>query len=341
MKIDLRSDTVTKPSKEMLDAMYLAPVGDDVFEEDPTVIELENASANIFGKEAGIFCPSGTMSNQIAIRLHTQPGSEVICDKLSHIYNYEGGGIAVNSLSSVKLLAGAGGRFTADDVLKSIQPDDIHAPITSLVSIENTSNKGGGCCYDLKEIEKIAAVCKDKNLPLHLDGARIFNALIAKKESGTEHGKHIDTISICLSKGLGAPIGSVLLGSKEHIHKARRIRKVLGGGMRQVGGIAAAGLYALKNNVDRLVEDHNRAKELANVLKTCSFVKGILPVETNILVFDLNDDVKQVDFLQKLKEKEILAVGFGPQRVRFVTHLDFNDAQMERLIEILNSYSIQ
>ena len=269
MKIDLRSDTVTKPSKEMLDAMYLAPVGDDVFEEDPTVIELENTSANIFGKEAGIFCPSGTMTNQIAIRLHTQPGSEVICDKLSHIYNYEGGGIAVNSLSSVKLLTGDGGRFTADDVLKSIQPDDIHAPITSLVSIENTSNKGGGCCYDLKEIEKIAAVCKDKNLPLHLDGARIFNALIAKNELGTEHGKHLDTISICLSKGLGAPIGSVLLGSKEHISRARRIRKVLGGGMRQVGGIAAAGLYALKNNVDRLVEDHNRAKELANVLKTC------------------------------------------------------------------------
>ena len=338
MKIDLRSDTVTKPSKEMLDAMYLAPVGDDVFEEDPTVIELENTSANIFGKEAGIFCPSGTMTNQIAIRLHTQPGSEVICDKLSHIYNYEGGGIALNSLSSVKLLAGAGGRFTADDVLKSIQPDDIHAPITSLVSIENTSNKGGGCCYDLKEIEKIAAVCKDKNLPLHLDGARIFNALIAKNELGTEHGKHLDTISICLSKGLGAPIGSVLLGSKEHIHKARRIRKVLGGGMRQVGGIAAAGLYALKNNVDRLVEDHNRAKELANVLKTCSFVKRILPVETNILVFDLNDDVKQVDFLQKLKEKEILAVGFGPQRVRFVTHLDFEDSQMGILTRVLKEY---
>jgi len=338
MKIDLRSDTVTKPSKEMLDAIYLAPVGDDVFEEDPTVIELENTSANIFGKEAGIFCPSGTMTNQIAIRLHTQPGSEVICDKLSHIYNYEGGGIALNSLSSVKLLEGDGGRFTADDVLKSIQPDDIHAPITSLVSIENTSNKGGGCCYDLKEIEKIAAVCKDKNLPLHLDGARIFNALIAKNELGTEHGKHLDTISICLSKGLGAPIGSVLLGSKEHIHKARRIRKVLGGGMRQVGGIAAAGLYALKNNVDRLVEDHNRAKELANVLKTCSFVKRILPVETNILVFDLNDDVKQVDFLQKLKEKEILAVGFGPQRVRFVTHLDFEDSQMGILTRVLKEY---
>ena len=338
MKIDLRSDTVTKPSKEMLDAMYLAPVGDDVFEEDPTVIELENTSANIFGKEAGIFCPSGTMSNQIAIRLHTQPGSEVICDKLSHIYNYEGGGIAVNSLSSVKLLAGAGGQFTADDVLKSIQPDDIHAPITSLVSIENTSNKGGGCCYNLKEIEKIAAVCKDKNLPLHLDGARIFNALIAKNESGTEHGKHLDTISICLSKGLGAPIGSVLLGSKEHIRRARRIRKVLGGGMRQVGGIAAAGLYALKNNVDRLVKDHNRAKQLANVLKTCSFVKGLLPVETNILVFDLNDDVKQVDFLQKLKKLDILAVGFGPQRIRFVTHLDFEDSQMDKLTKVLQEY---
>jgi threonine aldolase len=335
MKIDLRSDTVTKPSREMLDAMYIAPLGDDVFEEDPTVMALEEKAATLFGKEAGIFCPSGTMTNQIAIRLHTQPGNEVICDKLSHIYNYEGGGIAVNSLSSVKLLEGDGGRFTASDVLQSIQPDDIHAPITSLVSIENTSNKGGGCCYDLNEIGNISAVCKDENLPLHLDGARIFNALIAKSEKAAEHGKHLDTISICLSKGLGAPIGSVLLGTKDHIHKARRIRKVLGGGMRQVGILAAAGIYALDNNVNRLADDHKRAKQIAAALATCSFVKGILPVETNILVFDLNDDVKQVDFLQQLKEKEILAVGFGPQRLRFVTHLDFDDAQMERLIGVL------
>ena len=235
----------------------------------------------------------------------------------------------------MKLLAGDGGRFTADDVRKSIQPDDIHAPITSLVAIENTSNKGGGCCYDLNEIENIAKACRDNSLPLHLDGARVFNALIAKNESAAEHGKHFDTISICLSKGLGAPIGSVLLGTKEHIHKARRIRKVLGGAMRQVGILAAAGIYALDNNVNRLEEDHKRAKHIAEALKTCSFVKGILPVDTNILVFDLNDNVKQADFLQQLKEKEILAVGFGPQRVRFVTHLDFDDEQMERLIEVL------
>ena len=338
MKIDLRSDTVTKPTKEMMDAMYLAPVGDDVFEEDPTVMQLEESAAKLFGKEAGIYCPSGTMTNQIAIRIHTQIGSEVICDKLSHIYNYEGGGIAVNSLSSVKLMEGDGGRFTADDVIKSIQPDDIHAPITSMVAIENTSNKGGGCTWDLNEIEKMAIVCVKNDLPFHLDGARIFNALVAKNENAIDHGKYFDTISICLSKGLGAPIGSVLLGTKKQIHQARRIRKVLGGGMRQVGILAAAGLYALENNVNRLADDHKRANQIAEVLTTCSFVKEVLPVETNILVFDLNDDVKQTDFIQQLKEKDILVVGFGPQRIRFVTHLDFDDAQMESLIGVLKGF---
>ncbi|MBL4651908.1 MAG: aminotransferase class I/II-fold pyridoxal phosphate-dependent enzyme [Flavobacteriales bacterium] len=338
MKIDLRSDTVTKPTKEMMDAMYLAPVGDDVFEEDPTVMQLEESAAKLFGKEAGIYCPSGTMTNQIAIRIHTQIGSEVICDKLSHIYNYEGGGIAVNSLSSVKLMEGDGGRFTADDVIKSIQPDDIHAPITSMVAIENTSNKGGGCTWDLNEIEKMAIVCVKNDLPFHLDGARIFNALVAKNENAIDHGKYFDTISICLSKGLGAPIGSVLLGTKKQIHQARRIRKVLGGGVRQVGILAAAGLYALENNVNRLADDHKRANQIAEVLTTCSFVKEVLPVETNILVFDLNDDVKQTDFIQQLKEKDILVVGFGPQRIRFVTHLDFDDAQMESLIGVLKGF---
>lgn len=337
MKIDLRSDTVTKPSKEMLDKMMSAPVGDDVFMEDPTVIQLEQKSAALFGMEAGIFCPSGTMTNQIAIRIHTQPGSEVICDKLSHIYNYEGGGIAVNSLSSVKLLDGDRGRFTAEDVVQGIQPDDIHAPITSLVAIENTSNKGGGCCYDLEEVKRIASVCVDHKLPFHMDGARIFNALVAKGENAKQHGVYFDTLSICLSKGLGAPIGSVLLGKKEHIHKARRIRKVFGGGMRQVGILAAAGIYALEHNIERLADDHKRAKIISDTLASCSFVKKVLPVETNILVFYLQDNINQQEFLSLLESKGILAIGFGPQRIRFVTHLDFDDDQLETLLRILRS----
>lgn len=337
MKIDLRSDTVTRPSKEMKDFMFEAALGDDVFEEDPSIIELESYGAKMFGHESAIFCPSGTMTNQIAIKLHTQPGSEVICHEDSHVYNYEGGGIAVNSHSSVKLLRGNNGRINPNDIASSIHPDDIHKPITSLICVEDTSNRGGGCCYDVSELEKIRIEADKFNLPLHCDGARLFNALVKRGDNYIQYGQMFDTISICLSKGLGAPVGSLLLGSKEHIKKARRIRKVLGGGMRQAGIIAAGGLFALQNNIDRLSEDHQRAEIIGKALEGMSFVDRILPVETNILVFALNDDIVPSEFITQLKNIDILAVPFGGQFIRFVTHLDFDDAQMGALINKLKA----
>lgn len=336
-QIDLRSDTVTRPTKEMLDAMFLAKVGDDVFGDDPTVNELEKKAASMFGKEAGIFCPSGTMTNQIAIKVHTKPGDEVICDESSHVYRYEGGGIAFNSGSSVKLIKGDRGRITAEQVLECINPDDVHAPRTSVVVAENTSNRGGGSCYKFDDLEKISKLCKENNLKFHLDGARIFNALAETGESTLEVGKIFDSVSICLSKGLGAPVGSVLLGDNAFIKQARRVRKVFGGGMRQAGYLAAAGIYALDHHVDRLKEDHRKAKVIGAGLKKCNFVKEVLPVETNILVFRLADHVKDVEFLQKLKDKNILAVGFGPGTIRFVTHLDFTDEMLDTVLKELKS----
>ncbi len=335
MKIDLRSDTVTKPSKGMLEAMMQAKVGDDVFNEDPTVLALEEKLATMFGMEAGLFCPSGTMTNQIAIKILTQPQDEVICAECAHIYNYEGGGMAANSHVSVKLLNGDRGRFTAKEVQKSIRPDDIHAPITSLVAIENTVNKGGGCYYDLKEIKAIAKVCKQNNLKFHLDGARFFNAIAETGESPKDYGKYFDTISICLSKGLGAPIGSILLTNKPLHKKAKRVRKMLGGGMRQVGYLAAAGIYALDNNIDRLTEDHKKARALGNCLSQLSFVENVLPVDTNIVIFTLTDNINSTVFLQKLSNNHIEAVPFGGQDIRFVTHLDFTDDMLKKTIGVL------
>jgi len=336
--IDLRSDTLTKPTAEMKQAMMEAPVGDDVFGEDPTVNVLEEKAANYFGMEAAIFCPSGTMTNQIAIRIHTAPHTEVICDEKSHIYLYEGGGIAYNSFASVRLLHGDRGRITADMVKDNINnPEDIHAPISSLVSLENTMNKGGGCVYDFKEIEKISSLCKDKNLKLHLDGARLFNALVATKEDPKKYGKHFDTISICLSKGLGCPVGSLLVGDKATIKKARRVRKVLGGGMRQAGFLAAAGIYALDHNIKRLEDDHKRAKVIADVLAKLNFVDSVMPVETNIIIFRLANNSFSVDFVDKLKQKGILAVPFGKHDVRLVTHLDFDDEMLDDLTKKLRS----
>lgn len=334
--IDLRSDTVTKPTQAMKDAMMAAPVGDDVFDEDPTVHQLQSRLADMFGKEAGLFCSSGVQTNQIGIRLHTEPGSEVICHKESHIYNYEGGGIMVNSLSSVKLLEGNRGRINSDDIEPAINPDDVHKPVTRLVSVEDTSNRGGGCCYDFNDLVRIGEIAKKNGLPYHLDGARVFNALTENGIDTQEYGKPFDTISICLSKGLGAPIGSVLLGTEAHIRKARRIRKVLGGGMRQVGIIAAAGLYALDHHVDRLKEDHHRAKMIADCLQERSYVSEVFPVETNIVVFRVANGSAAM-ILEPLKEKGVLAVPFGPDLVRFVTHLDFNDNQLNDLITILKS----
>ncbi|PTB93731.1 threonine aldolase [Marivirga lumbricoides] len=335
--IDLRSDTVTRPTATMKEVMMEAEVGDDVFGEDVTINALEKKAANYFGMEAGLFCPSGTMTNQIAIKLHSGPLTEVICDQKSHVYLYEGGGIAYNSMASVRLLDGDRGRITAEMIADNINnPDDIHAPVSKLVSLENTMNKGGGCFYDFQEIEKISKLCKEKGLKLHLDGARLFNALVASKDNVKKYGEHFNTISICLSKGLGCPVGSVLLGNVEDIKKARRIRKVLGGGMRQAGFLAAAGIYALDNHIERLSEDHERAKKLAYALQDKSYVEKVLPVDTNIVIFTLSDKMLAADFVNKLKESGILAVTFGKHDVRFVTHLDFNDQQLEKCVEIIS-----
>lgn len=337
MLIDLRSDTVTKPSKGMLDAMMSAKVGDDVFGEDETVIALEKKSAEMFSKEAGLFCPSGTMTNQIAIKVHTKPGDELLCDVNSHIYNYEGGGISFNSGVQAKLLTGDRGRLRSEQIEQSINADYDWLTRTSLVSLENTVNRAGGSYYTLGQIKPISDLCKQKKLGLHLDGARIFNALTETKERTSDTGNLFDSISICLSKGLGTPAGSVLLGTKEFIKQARRIRKVFGGGMRQAGFIAAAGIYALDNNIARLKEDHNRAKEIEKILKQLNYVDNILPVDTNIIIFDLNKKINSADFEKKLLDNNIKAAAFGKQTVRFVTHLDFTDDMLGALEKVLKT----
>ena len=335
MIIDYRSDTVTQPTPGMKEAMMIAKVGDDVFGEDPSINELESLVANMFDMESAVFCPSGTMTNQIAIKCHTQPGDEVICDESSHVYQYEGGGIAFNSGASVKLLAGNRGRIVAGQVKAAINPDDNHKAHTSLVCIENTSNRGGGSCYDFIEIKQIEKVCKENNLKLHLDGARLFNALVEKKETPQQYGEIFDSISICLSKSLGCPVGSLLIGKKDFIKKARRVRKVFGGGMRQAGFLAAAGIYALQNHVDRLKEDHQHAKQIAEALQKKSFVKMVLPVETNIIIFESDDSITAPAFVQKLKEKNILSYAIAPNRVRFVLHLDITKEMVDKTIEII------
>jgi len=326
--IDFRSDTVTLPTPGMLAYMQAAPVGDDVFGEDPSINALEAKTAGLFGMEAGLFCPSGTMTNQLAIKTHTQAGDEVICEELSHIYQYEGGGIASNSGSSVKLLRGNRGRITAAQVLAAINPDDVHKPISKLVSLENTCNRGGGACYDFSEIEAIQKVAKSNGLGLHLDGARIFNAIVHKKEDPKQYGKVFDSISICLSKGLGAPVGSVLLGSTPFIKKARRWRKVFGGGMRQAGSLAAAGIYALDNHIERLKEDHTKALEIKNALLKKDFVKEIFEVETNIVIAHIEGKYNATQLAAALKEKNILVIAMTPALIRFVVHLDITNEML-------------
>ncbi|MFZ9388228.1 MAG: threonine aldolase family protein [Chitinophagaceae bacterium] len=337
MTIDYRSDTVTKPTPGMLEAMIKAKLGDDVFGEDPSVNELESRVADMFGMEAAIFCPSGTMTNQVAIKCHTQPGDEVICDESSHIYQYEGGGIAFNSGASVKLLTGDRGRIKADQVLAAIQPDDPHRANTRLVSLENTSNRGGGSCYDFEEMKRIAFLCREKGLAFHLDGARVWNALVAKSESPLAYGEIFDSISVCLSKSLGCPVGSLLLGNKSLIKKARRIRKVFGGGMRQAGTLAAAGLYALENHIGRLAEDHAHARQIADVLATRPFVKAVLPVETNIIIFELQEGLTAAEFVARLRPFDILGYAIAPQRVRLVVHLDISPEMVSRTLHTLNN----
>lgn len=335
--IDLRSDTLTQPTKEMLAFMMAAKVGDDVFNEDPTVNQLEQDMASMFGMEAAIFCPSGTMTNQIAIKVHSRPGDEIICDEFAHVYRYEGGGIALNSGASVRLVPGDRGRITATQIEIDINPDNVHFPKSSLVCLENTSNKGGGSCYSLNEIKRIKEVCKTHNLKLHLDGARLFNALVAKNEKPQDYGQIFDSISICLSKGLGAPIGSILLGTKDFIKQSRRVRKVFGGGMRQAGYLAAAGIYALNNNIDRLAEDHKKARILADEISKLSNVVNVMPVETNIIIYEINSNINENEYLKILENKGIKAVGFGPNLIRLVTHLDFTDQMLEKSITIFRS----
>lgn len=336
--IDLRSDTVTKPTKGMLQAMHDAPVGDDVFNEDPTVQKLEQKTAELFGMEAGIFCPSGTMTNQVAIKAHTQPLQEIICHRLSHIYNYEGGGIAFNSQLSMRVLESKRGFISAEEVLQNINEDDIHKPITSLVSQENTCNKAGGLVHQLADYKQVRLACAENGLKHHLDGARIFNALTVTDDNSEEYSSAFDSISICLSKGLGAPIGSVLVGDKEFIRLARRIRKVLGGGMRQVGLIAAAGIYALDNHVDRLQQDHEHARILSECLKGQAYIRELYPVETNIVIFKLADDVDEQGFLSYLTNNGIGAITMAPKTIRFVTHLDISGEDIKKLTGVLNAY---
>jgi threonine aldolase len=337
LNLELRSDTFTKPTPGMLQAMFAAKVGDDVFGEDETTNTLEQKSAILFGYEASLFCMSGTMANQIAIKVHTQPGDEVICDSLSHIYLYEGGGIASNSGASVQLLHGDKGRISAQQVQENIKVDNVHYPITKLVSLENTVNKGGGCVYDIEEIKKIKNVCNTNQLKLHLDGARIFNALEASNENPLHHGLLFNSMSVCLSKGLGAPMGSVLLGNTDFIHQARRVRKRMGGGWRQSGYLASAAIYALDHHVARLAQDHVRAIELGKIFATLPQVKNIYTIETNIVIFELDQSILAIDFVQLLMSKGIKTSPFGKHQVRLVTHLDFGDDELQECADILKN----
>lgn len=333
-RIDLRSDTVTRPTPNMIEAMMHAELGDDVFGEDPSVNALQAFAAEYFGMEAALYCSSGTQTNQIAIQVHTRPGDEVICASLAHVYLYEGGGIAQNAGASVRLLDTPRGLFTAADVLANINADDPHYPKSSLVCAENTMNKGGGAIYPIHELEAIRAVCDEKGLAFHCDGARLFNAIVATGEDPKRFGKIFHSISICLSKGLGAPVGSLLLGSKDFIYRAHRRRKSMGGGMRQAGVIAAAGLFALKHHVARLTDDHARAQKLAHALRSCEWVKALMPVETNIVIAEMPDGISSGSVMQALAKHGVQCFTFGPTKIRLVTHLDFTDEQLEACLQI-------
>lgn len=340
MIIDLRSDTVTRPTASMLDAMLQAEVGDDVFDEDPTVKELEQRLAAMFNKPRALFFPSGSMANQAALKLHTQPGDQVICDVTAHIYNYEAGGAAFNSGISCKLIQGQRGMFTAEQVLEAINPSAFYYAKTRLVEVENTSNKGGGACWDFQELKRIAQVCKEHKLGYHLDGARLWNALVAKEETPKQYGDLFDTISVCLSKGLGCPVGSVLIGDEAIMEDAVRIRKMFGGNMRQIGYLAAAGLYALDHHVERLAEDHMRAKDLGEALQKLDIVKTVNPVETNIVIFELYEDVSEEAFLKQLEAHQIKIIGMGDHKLRMVTHLDYTETMHQTVLSVLKHSSI-
>ena len=336
--IDLLSDTVTKPSHQMLKAMTSAQVGDDVFDEDPTVNALQEKAAEMFGMEAALYCASGTMTNQIAIKVHTQPGDEVICHHHAHIYNYEGGGMMFNSGVSPKLIGSPNGLFTSEEVQFVINnPNDIHGARTKLVEVENTSNKGGGTCYDFNELKKIGHVARKHNLGYHLDGARLFNALVETDETPKDYGILFDSISICLSKGLGCPIGSLILGSKDFIHEAKFIRKRFGGAWRQAGFMAAAGIYALENNIERLKEDHEKAKKLEVCLKDQPYVDKVQPVQTNVVIFTLKDINESDNFIKRMRAKGVRMIGMGQGKLRMVTHMDVTLQDIEFVCKVLSN----
>lgn len=341
MEVNLISDTVTRPTPGMLRAMMQAEVGDDVFKEDPTVNALERKVADLFGMEGALFFPSGTMANQTGIKIHTQPGDQLICDKFAHVYNYEGGGVSFNSLASCKLVDGDRGMITAQQVEAAINPPDFyHSPRTRLVCVENTTNKGGGACYDFEELLRIKEVCGAHGLALHLDGARIWNALVETGQKASDYGELFDTISVCLSKGLGCPVGSLLVGSAKHMDQALRIRKVLGGGMRQAGYLAAAGLYALEHHVDRLADDHRRARELGQLLAAKDFIRYVAPVETNIVIFETDPQrVSDTQVMEVFKAHEIRLIGMGQGKLRFVTHLDYTDAMHNHVCSVIERMS--
>ncbi|MBK8747727.1 MAG: aminotransferase class I/II-fold pyridoxal phosphate-dependent enzyme [Saprospiraceae bacterium] len=334
--INLISDTVTKPSREMLEYMMSAELGDDVFGEDPTVNALQEKVAKMFGMEDALFCPSGTMTNQIAIKVHTRPLDEMICDQWSHVYQYEVGGYAFHSGIAVNPLIGKYGKITASQIEEAIKPEEDWLPRTTLVVLENSTNKGGGNYYTLDEIKPIQDLCDEKGLALHLDGARLMNVLVETGESTQDVGSYFDSISLCLSKGLGTPGGSILIGRKDFIKEARRVRKVMGGGMRQTGILAAAGIYALDNNIPQLKVDNDRAKILSNFLAQQPYVKEVLPVRTNILIFELANGKTSSDFINQLKSKGINAAPFGAHSVRFVLHRDITDGMIGEVMEILN-----
>ncbi|HLW31791.1 MAG TPA: GntG family PLP-dependent aldolase [Aequorivita sp.] len=341
MFIDLRSDTVTKPTPGMMQAIQQAEVGDDVYKEDPSTNKLEEKLADMFGMDAALYFPTGSMANQAAIKMHTQPGEQLIADKWAHVYNFEGGGASFNSGVSCKLIDGQRGMITAEQVEENINPPDFyHSPLTSLVCLENTTNKGGGACYDILEIERIREVCDKNGLGLHLDGARIWNALVAKNENAKDFGRIFDTISVCLSKGLGAPIGSVLIGNADIMKKAMRVRKVLGGGMRQIGFMAAAGIYALENHIERLSEDHKRAIEIAETLSKQSYINKVEPTETNIVIFYLSEGVDETNFMKALLQKNIKISNMGQGKLRIVTHLDYTENMHQAFLGILKNLEI-
>ena len=340
MEVNLISDTVTRPTEEMLSYMMEATVGDDVFKEDPTINALEEKVAKLFGKEAALFFPSGTMANQTAIKLHTQPGDQLICDHYAHIFNYEGGGVSFNSGVSCALIEGDRGRITVEQIKQRINPSDFyHSPRTSLVALENTTNKGGGAFYSINAIEEISQLCRKENLPLHLDGARLWNAMVATNISPDFYGQHFDTLSICFSKGLGAPVGSALIGSQTTIDNALRIRKMLGGGMRQAGYLAAAAIYGIDHHWHRMQQDHDKAKSLGEVLSKVPGVRYLAPVDTNIVIFELDSEARENQFMQHMQKNKIQLISMGSGKLRFVTHLDYTDAQHDYVLKCIKQFS--